>query len=219
MKKGLTNRQFVTLALIIMLCGLAIVGKDYFLSKKVKAYEEMSILLSQEIDEVVEDPEEPEEAVEVINDNGDTSGKVKKANVTYNYIGRLIIPDINLNRGFVAYGTSGNDVNQNIAIMGGSKYPDEDNSNFILAAHNGTGWNAFFTNIDKLNSGALAYVDYQGTQYVYKLTRVYSDLKSDGEVTIYNNDNKQLTLITCKRPDYRKYYLVLVFDIEYETNM
>lgn len=214
--KGLTNRQFITIALIIMLCGVLIIGKDYFFSKKAKVYEEMSILLSQQ-PEQSEASDEPEEA-QIIS-SGDTSGKVKKANVTYNYAGRLLIPEIDLNRGFVAYGKSGNNVDQNIAIMSTSRYPNEENSNFIIAAHSGTGWNAFFTNIDKLQKGAIAHVNYDGVQYTYKLNKIYSDPKDDGEVTIYPNDKKQLTLITCKRPDYRKYYLVLVFDLEYETNL
>lgn len=219
MRKGLNDRQFIALALIIMLCGVLIVGKDYFLSKKSKVYEEMSILLSQEPAEAEEVPNE-EDVAEVVSNDGDTSGKVKKANVTYNYAGRLIIPKIDLNRGFVLYGNSGNNVDQNIAIMSGSTYPNEENSNFIMAAHSGTGWNAFFTKIDQLVVGDIAYVNYSGKQYVYKLVKTYSDIKSDGQVTIYKGEGvKQLTLITCQRPDYKKYYLVLVFDLEYETDI
>lgn len=229
--KGLNNRQFITLALIIMICGLLIIARDYFFAKKVAVYEQMSILLSQNVQQSESDPEDPDTSQIISDDDndtnengnsgsGDTSGKVKKSNVTYNYIGRLIIPKINLNRGFVAYGTSGNNVDQNIAIMGGSQYPNEDDSNFILAAHNGSGWNAFFTNIDKLVIGDKAYVNYDGKQYAYKLVKTYSDPKGDKQVTIYKNyEKKQLTLITCKRPDYKKYYLVLVFDLEYETDL
>ena len=221
----LSNRQFVLIALIIIICGIAILGHDYILSKRSGAYESMSILLSQEPEGTVADSTEPDVSVTTTNNadnnsNGDTSGKVKKSNVTYNYVGRLKIPKIRLNRGFVKYGTAGNNVNQNVAIMRGSSYPSTENSNFILAAHNGSGWNAFFTNIDKLVLGDMAYVTYSGKQYSYKLVKRYKDPKSDGKATIYRIGNKkQLTLLTCKRPDYKKYYLVLVFELTDERDI
>lgn len=211
----LNNKQFVTIALIIILCGIAIIGHDYFMAKRAGVYEKMSIILSQE----------PEYVEEVPNDNkktpvrGDTSGRVKKNNVTYNYIGRLKIPEINFNRGFVKYGTSGNNVDQNVAIMEGSTYPDDGYSNFILAAHNGSRWNAFFTDIDKLSLGDMAYVTYKKKQYSYKLVKRYKDRQGDG-VTLYRHSGKkQLTLITCSRPDYQTNYLVLVFELVEEKRI
>lgn len=212
MKDGkLNNKQFVTIALIIVLCGIAIVGHDYFMAKRANAYEKMSIMLSQEPEYVEEESNNTS--------NGDTSGKVKKKNVTYNYIGRLKIPSINFNRGFVAYGTSGNNVDQNIAILKGSTYPDNAYSNFIIAGHNGSRWNAFFTNLDKLSLGNMAYVTYKGKQYSYKLVKRYKDRQGDG-VTLYrHSDKKQLTLITCSRPDYKTYYLVLVFELTEEKDI
>ena len=230
-KEGLSNKQFVVISVIIVMCGVAIIGHDYFLAKRAKAYEDMSIVLSQEPEEVERVDGDPNSSTLVTNNgranstrrrstSSDPSGKVKKSNFTYNYAGRLKIPSINLNRGFVKYGQSGNDVNQNIAIMKGSQYPNVKGSNFIIAAHNGTGWNAFFTNVDKLKLGSMAYVTYNGKQYSYKLKKIYSDLKSDGKATIYRvNNKKQLTLITCKRPDYIKYYLVLVFELTNEKDI
>ena len=44
----LNNRQFVMIALLIVLCGIAIIGHDYFMAKRASAYEKMSIMLSQE---------------------------------------------------------------------------------------------------------------------------------------------------------------------------
>ena len=237
----LSNRQFVLIALIIIICGIAILGHDYFLSKKSNAYESMSILLSQEPEGTEPDTVDPDVSVVTTTDNsndsssnnsnnsnnsnssnssGDTSGRVKKVRRTYNYVGRLKIPKIRLNRGFVKYGTTGNNVNQNVAIMRGSSYPSTENSNFILAAHNGSGWNAFFTNVDKLVIGDMAYVTYDGKQYSYKLVKRYKDPKGDRRATIYRiGNNKQLTLVTCKRPDYKKYYLVLIFELTDEKDI
>ncbi len=232
-KDRLSNKQFVLIAIIIIICGIAILGHDYFLSKRSLTYENMSILLSQEPEESIEDPSDPDSAI--VNDkddendvdedgpddpSGDTSGRVKRVYTTYNYVGRLKIPKIRLNRGFVKYGSSGNNVNQNIAIMSGSTYPSYENSNLIIAAHNGSGWNAFFTNIDKLSIGDKAIVTYKGKQYNYKLVRRYKDPKSDGKATIKRiAGKKQLTLVTCKRPDYRRYYLVLIFELTSEKDI
>lgn len=55
MNDGLNNKQFVTIALIIILCGIAIIGHDYFLAKRAGVYEEMSMLLSQEPEYVTND--------------------------------------------------------------------------------------------------------------------------------------------------------------------
>ena len=90
MKDGkLNNRQFVTIAIIIMLCGIAIVGHDYFMAKRANAYEKMSILLSQE-PEYVDNSNDRDNT----SSSGDTSGKVKKKKVTYNYVGRLRVPGV-----------------------------------------------------------------------------------------------------------------------------
>lgn len=217
MRKGLSDKQFLIICIIIVLCGIGIVGRDYFLMKKNGVYENMSILLS-------DDPglaEEENEEVSTVTTSGDTSGKVKKkTNVTYNYVGRLKIPSINLNRGFLKYGQSGNNVDQNVAVMKGSTYPNDKYSHLILAAHNGSGWNAFFTKIDQLKLNSIAYITYGKKEYKYKLVKIGKDKQSDGSITLYRNSNKKhLTLVTCKRPDYRTYYLVLTFELVEENNI
>ena len=84
MDGGLSNRQFVIVVLIIIICGIAILGHDYFMAKRAGVYEDMSILLSQE-PEVLEQPEEEETspAPAFPNSSNDTSGRVPKDNVTY----------------------------------------------------------------------------------------------------------------------------------------
>lgn len=213
---GLNNKQFITIAIIIILCGFLIIGHDYFMAKKDKAYQNMSLLLSQE-PEVVEKVND--EVVEVVS-REDTSGKVKKKNVSYNYAGRLIIPNINLNRGFLKYGQRGNNVDQNIAVMKGSTYPTDQYSHLVLAGHSGSGWNAFFTNLDDLSIGAIAYVKYNNKEYKYKLVKIYKDKQSDGGIDLYRHSNKKaLTLVTCSRPDFKKYYLVLNFELVSENTI
>ena len=216
-KKGLSDKQFLIICIIIIICGIGIVGRDYFLMKKAGVYEEMSILLSDHPGLAEEETSD----TTVVTTTGDTSGRVEKeTGVTYNYAGRLKIPSIGLNRGFLKYGQSGNNVDQNVAVMKGSTYPTDKYSHLILAAHNGSGWNAFFTKIDQLKLNSLAYITYEGKEYKYKLVRIGQDRQSDGGITLYRNSSKKhLTLVTCKRPDYRTYYLVLTFELVEEYNI
>lgn len=213
-QNGLTDKQFLIICIIIVICGVGILGHDYFLKKRAGVYENMSILLSQEPEVVEEQTNDTTTSVSNSN-SGDTSGKVKKKkSVTYNYVGRLKIPAISLNRGFLKLGQKGNNVDQNVAVMKGSTYPTDRYSHLILAAHNGSGWNAFFTRIDQLELNSLAYIDYGGREYKYKLVKISKDKKSDKGITLYRNSSrKHLTLVTCKRPDYKKYYLVLTFEL------
>ena len=74
MSDGLNNKQFVTIALIIIICGIAIVGHNYFMEKRANVYEKMSILLSQEPEYV--EAVTPTESNKTI-PTGDTSGKEK----------------------------------------------------------------------------------------------------------------------------------------------
>lgn len=221
MNGGLNNRQFVLVIVIIIICGFAILGYDYFMAKRNGVYEEMSVLLSQEPEYV--EPEEETETPNVQNpgaNQNQTPAKPATSNYTYKYDGRLKIDKINLNKGFLKYGKRGNDVNLNVSVMKGSTYPDEIYSHLILAAHNGTRWNAFFKDIEKLSLGDVATIKYNKKLYTYKLIKIYKDRKNDGSISLYRNSSKKhLTLVTCKKPDYKKYYLVLAFELESEERI
>ena len=238
MENGLSNRQFITLSIIIMICGIAILANDSFKLERQEAYDRIELNQTEDPSLVETEPvntsnnatdstsntsgvvqggveESQSEPIE------DTSGNVKQQKgVRYHYDGRLKIPRIGLNKGFVGVGKRGNNVDYNVAVMHGSVYPDKDNSHLVLAAHNGSGWNAFFTRIDKLKVGDIAYVEYNNTNYKYRLKQIYKDRKGDRSVNLKSNgSNKQLTLVTCARPDYKKYYWVENFEIVGEEPM
>lgn len=216
MNGGLNNRQFVIVVLIIIVCGIAILGYDYYMAKRAGVYEDMSILLSQQPELLEEEPEEDE----IVSSDNDPSGKVPKKNIVYNYDGRLKIEKMGLNKGFIKYGKSGNNVDQNVAVMKGSTYPDELYSHLILAAHNGVRWNAFFAGIEVLKVGDIASITYDGHKYNYKLVKIYKDKKNDGSINLYrHSDKKHLTLVTCSKPDYLKYFLVLTFELVSEERI
>ena len=238
----LNNQQFVAISLVAILCGVVILGYDYFIDRKLHVYDQMSLVLAEGVDPGEDVPPEQETILPTPvnttttvatattkaptrNNNHDRSSNVTRS-VTYNYVGRLIIQKIGLNKGFLKYGDRGNSVKYNVAVVPGSEYPTIEASNFILAAHNGTRSNAFFNKIPQLKVGDLAVVQYDHKQYTYKMVQRYLDKKSDHHINVRKNGiDKQLTLVTCNKDmlaggghTYDKNYLVLVFHLVSEID-
>ena len=262
MKDGLNNKQFIVITLVIMLCGIAIFGRDYVQTKMQNAKEQMIIAMTDEEapEYLTEDEEntteEPNESSTLdenenssLDDNGtntnssnntnntnnnnstttnpnDTSGRVKKKKTNKSaYVGRIKIPKIGLNKGFVeskgGLGNMNKCVDYNVCAFSGSdSYPNRDGTHLILGAHNGSRWNAFFNRIEQLKVGDKAYIDYKGKRYKYKLVETYKDAKGDYAISFHvNNANKQLSLFTCASPNYNRYYSVLSFKLTSEENL
>lgn len=195
-KKSPTKVAFIA-ALIIIVGGFFLLY-DYIESKKVLAYDYISNYYynGKELIEI--------EKLYEINEEEDIR-EIKKEEeegpVTDEYIGYLIIPKINLTKGFVDKRSSENDVEKNILVIDGSNYPDVENGNFILAGHSGTGWKAFFNELYQLQLGDEAQITYKGKKYIYNLVNIYKQPKT-GIVAIYRNyDIRTLTLITCTNND------------------
>lgn len=195
-KKSPTKVAFIA-ALIILVGGFFLLY-DYIESKKVLAYDYISHYYynGKELIEI--------EKLYEINEEENTREEIKEEEegpVTDEYIGYLIIPKINLTKGFVDKRSSENNVEKNILVIDGSNYPDVERGNFILAGHSGTGWKAFFNELYQLQTGDEAYVTYKGKKYVYNLVNIYKQPKT-GKVAIYRNyDVRTLTLITCTNYD------------------
>lgn len=195
-KKSPTKVAFIA-ALIILVGGFFLLY-DYIESKKVLAYDYISHYYynGKELIEI--------EKLYEIKEEENTREEVKEEEegpVTDEYIGYLIIPKINLTKGFVDRRSSENDVEKNILVIEGSNYPDVERGNFILAGHSGTGWKAFFNELYQLQTGDEAYVTYKGKKYIYNLVNIYKQPKT-GKVAIYRNyDVRTLTLITCTNYD------------------
>lgn len=209
-KEKISNKQVILIAVLCIILGIALLGHDYFLAKKDKVYEKMSFELSsmpEEIDDnTLDNDGELSDTDEVINnilenespsDSTQTS-KPPSTTITYNYIGYLEIPKIKLKKGFVDINSKDNDVNKNVAIMKDSVYPDVDGSLMVMASHNGTCWNCYFKNLEKLSNNDIIYIYYNNVRYKYKLVNIY-EAKKTGQVSIYRNSRKTtLALVTCK---------------------
>ena len=196
-KKKLTPTLVSAISALLIMIGGYLVSYNYVQSKKVYAYDYVSTEFFAEKDEegtpVVIKKEKEEEKPEYIQEDDPV--------ISNEYIGYLIIPKINLTKGFVDRRSSENDVEKNIYIVDGATYPDVEKGNFIIAAHSGPGWQAFFNYLYQLTTGDQIYVTYKGKKYTYQLTNIYKQEKT-GKIAIYRNYEKStLTLITCTNHD------------------
>lgn len=220
-KTNFNRRKSILLGIIILILGISLFSYDYLLAKKAYAFEYMNnklYLSSNEIPEYLEEEEEEgvttdedtydedltvEEISENTNNNNNTNKSTSTKN-SYYYIGYLEIPKINFKKGFVDINSQDNKVGKNITIISGSKYPNVDRGNFIIAGHSGTGVHSYFKNLYKLSKNDNAYVYYKNVKYTYKIVNIYTQAK-DGSVAIYRDYSKTtLTLVTCTKNDKTK---------------
>ena len=201
MQRKLNNKEkrtspYVTafIGATITLIGGFFLSYNYVQAKKVIAYDYMANAFYNGKEIVEKEPI-------VVAESEDTKKPIEETKlpdeVTNEYIGYLIIPKINLTKGFLDVRSTENDVEKNILVVNGSNYPDTDRGNLILAGHSGTGWKAFFNELYRLQVNDTAYVTYKDKKYVYKITNIYKQPKT-GKLAIYRDyDKTTLTLITC----------------------
>ena len=199
----LNSNKGITIGVILIAIGISFISYQYLLEKKENAYSSMNIELFENFTPIVindnkqlSEITKEEEEVRIT----EASSSTTNSDYTY-YKGVLEIPKINLKRGFVDMYSSDNTIDKNIAIIKPSEYPDNEKGNFILAAHSGTGYLAFFANLYKLEKGDIAYVYYNQKKYTYKITNIYLQPKV-GKLEIKRRNNiRTLTLITCTKDD------------------
>ncbi len=187
--------MFISLLLIVL--GLFLFNENYFQSKIDKSFNNMNlkVLALNDFNEQANLIEEGEDEGTI---NGEEEVEIKKeTKVVYDYIGKLIIPKIALERGFVSKNSKYNSINYGIETHSISTYPNVAKGNLIFLSHSGTSYRSFFRNLYKLEVGDKCYVEYQGVKYEYVITKIYNQPKI-GKVVIDRDYNKTtLTLITC----------------------
>lgn len=196
-KKRISPSVVAIIGAILTLTGGFFISYNYIQSKKVIAYDYMANIFYEGNKENNEDiADQITESTE-----GEQEAETESDTYTDDYIGYLIIPKINLQKGFADRRSTENDVEKNIMIVEGSNYPDVERGNFIIAGHSGTGWKAFFNDLYQLTTGDVAYVTYKGKRYTYTITNIYTQQKT-GKIAIYRNyDKTTLTLVTCTNND------------------
>ena len=191
-QKRITSSTIAVIGSVILLIGGFFLSYNYIQSKKIVAYDYMANVFYQSEDfEILEHDGELQEEQQ----------EEELGEVTNDYIGYLTIPKLNLTKGFLDMRSEYNNIEQNITVIAGSSYPDKEKGNFIIAAHSGSGWKAFFNDLYKLTTGDTAVVSYKGKKYTYKIVNIYKQDKT-GTIAIYRNyDKTTLTLVTCTNND------------------
>lgn len=195
-QQGISPNAVAIIASIITLTGGFLLSYNYVQAKKVVAYDYIANVFyeTDRLEEIKSSIVEQEDTKEELEDG-------LEENYTDEYIGYLSIPKINLNKGFLDKRSSENDVEKNILVVEGSNYPDVEKGNFILAGHSGTGWKAFFDDLEKLTNDDVIYITYKNKKYTYKIVNIYKQSKV-GKIAIYRNyDKTTLTLVTCTNND------------------
>ena len=212
MIEKIKDNLITIIGILLIIISISVVMYDNYKDNQ-KVLENVELV--ENFFEIENNPVEEQKEEVVINDEED---KKTSSSPTYNYIAVLEIPSIKLKRGLVDYKSKYNNVKYNIQIIEHSQMPDIENSNLILAGHNGTSNVSFFNDLDKLKEDSLVYVYYNNIKYIYKINNNY-EVKKDGKAEIIRNRNKTtITLITCKKDSKDKqlvYIGYLVDKVEY----
>lgn len=197
-------------SLFLILSGIGMISYKYYHNQQLDKQEQ------QQIDEFINDQKkvvlgediEVESSVDESLDNSDSKETIKTSNE--DYIAVLEIPKINLRKGLYSKDSSNNNVNKNIEILDESDMPDNNNGNFILAGHSGSGRIAYFKDLHKLSNGDIAFVYYNGSRFGYTLINRYEIDKTGTAQITRNGQNDALTLITCKHNTNKQ--IVFIFE-------
>ncbi len=214
------NKVISIISTLLIVAGIIILTNNYFNEKLSNAYSYMNnLLLIKEQEEIYDIPEEVDNLDESTSSlENETETKEYVDPYENYYIGSIEIPKINLNKGFTELGSPYNTVNKNVEVVKNSSYPNVKNGNFILAAHSGNSYLAYFRNLYQLNLGDYAYVNYKNHKYTYKIVNIYEQEKT-GKIAIYRNLNKNtLTLVTCTK-DSRTKQTIYILELESVVNI
>lgn len=193
----------IIIGVIIITIGLVLISSNYYLKLKHEVFDEMNKLYYEQNVLVKELPEEITEAeiTEDIKQEEPQQEEITTTTKIETYIGYINIPKINLNRGFYDYNSKLNNVNKNIYVHPNSTYPNTSGNNLILASHSGTSSISYFKNLYKLELNDDIYINYNNTQYHYKIKNIYT-VPKDGTVALRINEKiSTVSLITCTKND------------------
>lgn len=213
------NKIVIIFGVTLFIVGLLFLSSNYLNEKRDNAYAYMNNLLlyNNEIIEITEEVGIIDSTSSLENNNQEEIKKEEYVDPYLKYyIGTLEIPKINLSKGFTDINSKYNTVNKNIQVVETSTYPDVDKGNFIIAAHSGTSYLAYFRNLYKLTIGDEAFVKYNNKKYTYHIVNIYEQEKT-GKIAIYRDLNKTtMTLVTCTKDSKTKQtvYILELTNIE-----
>lgn len=177
------NKIIIGLGLLLLFGSLFLLLTKYQNQERLNKVEEKAIEVFFEEKQKVEEPVETK--------------KEEIEKTVINYIAVLEIPKINFKRGLVDITDPLNNVTKNIQVLDETVFPNGDNkSHVILAGHSGTGKNAYFRNLHKLDIKDKINFYYKNIKYTYEVSNIY-EVKKTGEVNLRLTQGSDLSLITC----------------------
>ena len=135
-----------------------------------------------------------------IKENKENMASIKESEVKNNYFAILEIPKINLKQELFPINSSQNNVNKHLYVHKESIFPQENNSNVIIAGHSGSSKIAYFKNLYQVTIGDLIYLYYNNKLYTYEVKEIEYQNKT-GTLYIKKDYDNELTLITCTKND------------------
>ncbi len=105
-------------------------------------------------------------------------------------IGKIHISKINVDKPLYKVESNLNNVEKNVTIL------KDSSSLFVLAAHSGTGYNAYFKDLNKLNINDTINLTYKNNNYTYQVINIFEQEKT-GYININEQEYDQLFLTTC----------------------
>ena len=113
------------------------------------------------------------------------------------YLGIISIPKINLKTGFYNKNSKKNNVSNSVTLLKESILPGVESSIIYLAAHSGSGYLAYFKNINKLTYEDIIDISINKVNYQYSIFDIY-ELPKNGSIMVNRNINENyLVLTTC----------------------
>ena len=113
------------------------------------------------------------------------------------YLGILKIPKINLKEGFYQINSKNNNISKSVTILKESVLTIGNGSIIYLIAHSGTGYLAFFKDLNKLNINDMLYLDINNNSYQYVINDIY-EVEKNGKIMVNHNIHEDyLVLSTC----------------------
>lgn len=122
-------------------------------------------------------------------------------------IGYLTINKINLKEELYEKTSSLNNIEKHVTILNPSEEPSIKNSTIFIAAHSGTGYLAYFKNLNKIQINDQIILEYKNKKYTYQVNKIWETQKN-GTITVPKENTNQLVLTTCS-PEKDGYQLII----------
>ena len=120
------------------------------------------------------------------------------------YLLKLVIPKISLNKTIYNIGDYLNNVEYNVEILESSNI---ENNTIFLASHSGRGQNCYFNRLKELKNKDNIFIIIGNKKLVYEVTDIYYIIKN-GQLEIEENIANTIYLITCSTINTNKQLII-----------